>query len=502
MKPNFLNAVAYARKIGYNSVQAATNGIEFAKSKEFCKKAFEAGMRYAYLQFDGIGNDANGHRQIGNLFDVKLRAIENMHEAGIEIVLVVTIVNNAHNDQVGTGVKFAMENPKKIAFVSFQPVSFTGRDEDITPERRLRQRYTLSHLAKDVSSQVGKVEPTRDWFPISFISTFAGFSDMVKGQESNWGSLSCGCHPNCGVGTALMINKETKEWAPVPRFLDAEQLTKDVTAITDAARGRNFSNFMMAMALLKNYHPFRGPKGLKLYDLFKKFDKTWALTKKAETKYGRTSPERTYEDAMKRRQTDPWNFLFIAGMWFQDLFNYDFRRTEMCIIPYATQQGEISFCAYNTGVGWRKIIENMYKNATVAQWYKTHGKHDIFAKGKSVDLSSYEHSLRIDKEDAARVRHLEHDIPLTAAEEDRARRRKANEEAAKVRRIYEELVLKKPQESVVQIGSIQQIQMAVPGATVKPVQIAPANGNGNGHANGNDAAKVANTEAEAAVAGD
>jgi len=29
---------------------------------------------------------------VGNLFDVKLRAIENMHEAGIEIVLVTTIV--------------------------------------------------------------------------------------------------------------------------------------------------------------------------------------------------------------------------------------------------------------------------------------------------------------------------------------------------------------------------------------------------------------------------
>src|SRR5438552_1917299 len=179
--------------------------------------------------------------------------------------------------------------------------------------------------------------------------TFAGCSDMVKGPESQWCSLSCGCHPNCGVGTALMINKETKEWAPVPRFLDAVQLTKDVTDITDAARGKNFSNFMMAMALLKNYKPFQGPKGLKLYDLFKKFDKTWALTKGAEKKYGKTSPDRTYEDAMRRRQTDPWNFLFIAGMWFQDLFNYDFRRTEMCIIPYATQQGEISFCAYNTG---------------------------------------------------------------------------------------------------------------------------------------------------------
>ena len=66
-------------------------------------------------------------------------------------------------------------------------------------------------------------------------------------------------------------------------------------------------------------------------------------------------------------------------MWFQDLWTYDFRRTEMCIIPYATQMGEISFCAYNTGVGWRQIVENMYQNATVAEWYKTHGKHAVYA---------------------------------------------------------------------------------------------------------------------------
>src|SRR5712675_1700135 len=477
MSPNFLNAVAYARKIGYNSVQAATNGIEFAKSKEFCKKAFEAGMRYAYLQFDGIGNDANGHRQIGNLFDVKLRAIENMHEAGIEIVLVVTIVNNVNNDQVGAIVKFAMENPKKIAFVSFQPVSFTGRDEDITPERRLRQRYTLSHLAKDVSQQVGKVEPTRDWFPISFIATFAGFSDLVHGPDSQWGALSCGCHPNCGVGTAIMINKETKEWAPVPRFLDAQQLVRDVTAITDAARGKAFSNFMMALALLKNYHAFQGPKGLTLYDLFKKFDKTWALTKDSEKKYGKTSPDRKFDDAMKRRQ-DPWNFLFIAGMWFQDLFNYDFRRTEMCIIPYATQQGEISFCAYNTGIGWRKIIENMYKNATVAQWYKEHGKHEIYAKGRAVGLDAYDHSLVINAEDAARVRTVDHDVPITAAEENRARRRaEFLKEEARVRKIYEELVLKQSQPEVVQIGSLTDIKRATP--STAPVNISNANGNGN-----------------------
>src|SRR3954465_11237409 len=73
LSPYFLDAVAYSRKVGYNSEQAATNGIEFAKSREFPKRAYEAGLRYVYLQFDGIGNANNQHRKIGNLFDVKIK---------------------------------------------------------------------------------------------------------------------------------------------------------------------------------------------------------------------------------------------------------------------------------------------------------------------------------------------------------------------------------------------------------------------------------------------
>ena len=159
MSPYFLDAVRYARKVGYNSVQAATNGIEFAKSPEFAKAAAEAGLRYAYLQFDGIGNAANSHRRVGNLFDVKLRAIENLHSAGVDIVPVITIVNGVNNEQVGRVIEFALDNPKRINFLSFQPVSFTGRDEEVTPERRAAQRYTLSHLAHDVKNQTGIGEP-------------------------------------------------------------------------------------------------------------------------------------------------------------------------------------------------------------------------------------------------------------------------------------------------------------------------------------------------------
>src|SRR6266851_3619350 len=110
ISPYFLDAVRYARHVGYNSVQAATNGIEFAKSFEFAQQAAEAGMRYAYLQFDGIGNAANEHRKVGNLFDVKLRAIENLHSAGVDIVPVTTIINGINNEQVGRIVQFALDN--------------------------------------------------------------------------------------------------------------------------------------------------------------------------------------------------------------------------------------------------------------------------------------------------------------------------------------------------------------------------------------------------------
>jgi len=448
MSPYFLDAIRYSKKVGYNSVQAATNGIEFAKSKDFAKAAFDAGLRYAYLQFDGIGNAANSHRLVGNLFDVKLRAIENLWSTGVDIVPVITIVNGINNEQVGRIVQFALDNPRKINFLSFQPVSFTGRDEEVTPERRAAQRYTLSHLAHDVKNQTGLGEPTRDWFPISFMGTFTDWADLVHGPSAEWGNLTCGCHPNCGVGMAVMIDKETKEAVPVTAFLHADQLAKDLQRVNDAARGRTLSVMGMALALMKNYDPFKAPTHFKLADLMKKFDKTFGATRKANKgAYGRVGDERTLEDQEKRRG-DRWNFLFIAGMWFQDLFNYDFRRTERCIIPYATQEGEISFCAYNTGIGWRNIIEKMHMTATLTKWYEEHGRHQIYAGGKHVEMDSTEHTLVLDPAAVAAGKQTDLDelgVAKNAREEKlraRKQQQKADQEHDRMAELYRQHVLK------------------------------------------------------------
>jgi hypothetical protein len=327
-----------------------------------------------------------------------------------------------------------------------------------------------------VKDQTGLGEPTRDWFPISFIGPFSDWADMVKGPDQDWGSFKCGCHPNCGVGMAVMVDKETKEAVPVTAFLQALPLAKDVAKVNDAARGKWLSIVGMALALMKNYDPFKSPTHFRMFDLLKKFDKTWGATGRD---YGKVGPQRTMEDVHKRRQ-DRWNFLFIAGMWFQDLFNYDFRRTERCIIPYATQEGEISFCAYNTGVGWRNIVEKMHMTATLTKWYEEYGRHEIFAGGKAVAMSSTDHSLLL--RDAIVTNDVQHDldrlgIAKNSREEQvraRAERKRQEEENARMAKLYRQVILKEeptePEPQVVQLrvgnGQSNGHEAAVPASSL------------------------------------
>ncbi len=171
----------------------------------------------------------------------------------------------------------------------------------------------------------------------------------------------------------LFVDKKTKRAVPLTSFLDLESLLNDLQDITDAAGGRALTLAELVLALLKNFNAKQSP--VPFATLVKQFLSQTGARGKAVGQHE--------SDAGEFR----WRVLFIAGMWFQDLFNYDFRRTEMCIIPYGTQMGEISFCAYNTGVGWRQVIEKMKATATVAEWNRTHGRHAVYAKNQELPLS-------------------------------------------------------------------------------------------------------------------
>ena len=387
LSPFYLDAVAYAKKIGFYRILAATNGIRFAEDIEFCKAAKQAGQHGVYLQFDGTSEEKNSHRGVGNLFDVKLQTIENLAATGIKVTLVTTIVNTVNNDSIGSIVEFAAKNIDKVQTIAFQPVSFTGRDEDVRDADRIRQRYTLSCMASDLEKQLGgNLKAHRDWFPLSSYSAFTSVMDMLQGADAPWGWSSCNCHPNCGVFTLMVVNRKTGAWTPLFQFFNYEQFMRDVAQITDTARGRKLTMAQLAMAIMRNYDASRAPEGFPVSQILNLF------------KPSSTNSNSDRNDRMAQQRNDDedvWRVLCVEGMWFQDLFNYDFRRTEMCVIPYGTQEGEISFCAYNTGVGWRQIIENMHKTASLGEWYKEHGRHAVYAKGKAVPMRTTKHTLSL-----------------------------------------------------------------------------------------------------------
>jgi len=394
LSPHFLDAVEYARKIGFYRILAATNGIRFAQSDEFTQQARSAGLHGTYLQFDGTTNAKNQHRGVSNLLDVKLRAIENMARAGMKTTLVTTVVNGINNDAVGSIVRFAVDNIDKVQTVVFQPISFSGRDEGIDDETRRAQRYPISRLVEDLQAQMGvQWQPMRDWYPLSAYSAFTSVMDILQGPQASWGWSSCNCHPNCGVFSLLVVNRRTNAWAPLFQFFDYERFVRDVALITDTARGRTLTSAQLALAILRNYKAREAPGGFPLSQVLNLF------------RPSSTRSDSDRNDRMKARSDrDEWRVLCVEGMLFQDLWTYDFRRTEMCVIPYGTEEGEVSFCAYNTGVGWRQIIESRHKTANLNDWHREKGRHRIYAKGKAVELETTCHTLQLpeDRDDADR----------------------------------------------------------------------------------------------------
>jgi hypothetical protein len=68
----------------------------------------------------------------------------------------------------------------------------------------------------------------------------------------------------------------------------------------------------------------------------------------------------------------------------------------------------------------------------VAKWYQAHGRHEIFAGGKDVELADASHSLVLNEVDLTRPNKPEMEGPKTA-----------HEEAVMMRKLYQEMVLKK-----------------------------------------------------------
>jgi len=383
LSPIFFEALRLAKSMGFYRLHVATNGLRFAESRDFAAQAKAAGLHAVYLQCDGVSDEKNEHRGLGNYMEVKLKALENIAASGMRTTLQVTVVNGLNNDSVGDMVRFAVQNIDKIHGVLFQPVMFTGRDQNIPTEERYARRYPLSQLAYDLQEESAfDWQPLRDWFPVSTYGIFAHLCDVLN-PSAEVGSLFVDSHPDHGIFSPMLVDRQNKEVVPIPAFFNFERFTRDLIEITDSARGPKATKALATLSLLRNFDSRKAPTGFGPEQFRELVDDCFYRV----AGNGDDWSEKAYSHHGR------WRIMAPAAMWFQDAFNYDFAALASASTPVATSEGEISFCAYNGG-GWRKVVEHKSQTATLAQWYKTRGRQKIYAKGKKVDLEQPLHSPR------------------------------------------------------------------------------------------------------------
>jgi uncharacterized radical SAM superfamily Fe-S cluster-containing enzyme len=288
-------------------------------------------------------------------------------------------------------VGFAVNNIEKIRSVLLQPIMFTGRDANVSEEDRRSRRYTLADLARDLQHQTRRVqwETMRDWFPMSAYSVVGNLFDHLN-PTASVGSMFADAHPSQAIFSPMLVNQRTRQVVPIASFVNVERLLADLAQITDHSKGPAWIKARLPLAILRNFNRRRAPAGFGPSDLARLFERFLPRFRSDAADW----------DA--RDSTDPeWRLLMVAGMWFQDLFNFDLDVIGMDPARVGTVLGEISFCAHNSA-GWRQVLDHAHETVSLAEWHKAHGRHRIYANGSVVPLQ-----LVADERDSAHAPHTE-----------------------------------------------------------------------------------------------
>ena len=346
IRDDYLDIVRKAKELGFSHVQTASNGIKFAEPG-FAKAAAEAGLHTVYLQFDGVDDLVYLATRGRPLLDVKKRALRAIHEAGMKVCLVPTIVRGVNDDQVAEIFRFAVEHIHVVSAIAYQPVAFTGR---IDTAEREAQRYTMGDLANGLAA-TGLVDPMRDFYPLSLVAPISRLLAAVSGDPK----ITATSHPSCSSGTYFLVSRSGKA-VPITRVFDIEGLFRDMDALAgtiERARWRwlkALQKLRVPLLFGKHFRREHAPEGLTVRSFLH------ALRGMTDKRVGRgRAGETTYRT------------LLAAGMHFQDRYNYDVERVKRCVIHYSTPEGLFPFCAYNSGPIHRTWIEEKHA-VPLAEW--------------------------------------------------------------------------------------------------------------------------------------
>jgi len=164
--------------------------------------------------------------------------------------------------------------------------------------------------------------------------------------------MVCTAAPISAVGSPLVVNAKTGVVAPLASFFDVEGFLDDLRWVVDQDLEELRLIVAVQAAIDCRFDPAAAPANFTRADLYQLHEQFMARVNSSIEGW----PERMNESG-------DWRLFVVLGMWFQDLFNFDLHAVQKTTTVVATEEGEISFCAYNSA-GWREAVERIHRTAT------------------------------------------------------------------------------------------------------------------------------------------
>ena len=195
--PEILTMLGMANDKGIKVVMLNTNGIRIARDDRFLAGLADLGPTI-YLQFDGFTTQTHAAIRGKNLLPDKLKALDRLGQAKLDVVLVPAIEKGVNHDEIGEIVRFGIEHPA-VRGVAFQPVTHSGRFIDFDP----MDRETVADVIHGVAEQTDGMFVESDFIPVP-----------------------C-CHPTCRSATYAYVENGTV--TPLPRVVEVDKYLDYVT---------------------------------------------------------------------------------------------------------------------------------------------------------------------------------------------------------------------------------------------------------------------------------
>jgi 7,8-dihydro-6-hydroxymethylpterin dimethyltransferase len=203
LHPELTDIVKLVRSLGGRGIELNTNGLALAGNRYLAEMLRDAGLSSVYLQMDSLDPAVSELIRGSDLVETKVKAIENCIEAGLEVILSVTVVPGVNDRELWTMVRFGVDH--RLTGVNFQALTLSGR----YPEKvgKGEDHFTGGHFLRELEKQSN--------------------GKLLKGEMS---TIPCP-DPRCGLILYALI--QDGELVPLNRLLEGDKLFDCLAELKD-----------------------------------------------------------------------------------------------------------------------------------------------------------------------------------------------------------------------------------------------------------------------------